>query len=479
MAPPYHYDAVVVGSGPNGLSAAITLAQEGWKVAVLEAKETWGGGMRTAEITLPGFQHDICSTTHSMAIGSLFFRNISLEKFGLKWIHSPIPVAHPLDVGQAVTLERDFRTTAQNLGPDGPAYLRMMGFLVQNWQNLLDEFFGPLPLPPKHPLLAARAAVYFLQSANGLAQRLFKTEPARALLGGLAGHAILPLTKIATAAPGLILGMMAHTCGWPIAEGGSQKLADAMVALLKNLGGEVYTQTPVRNLADIPPARAILFDVTPQQLINITGDSMPPGYRHQLARYRYGSGVFKIDYALSEPVPWLAEACHKANTIHVGGTLDEIAVSEAQMWRGEHPDRPYVLFVQSSLFDPTRAPAGKHTGWAYCHVPNGSTIDMTTQIENQIERFAPGFRDTILARVTTNTKQMEAYNPNYIGGDIIGGTQDLLQQFARPVPSLNPYKTPIKGMYLCSSSTPPGGGVHGISGYQAAQRVLSDQQTIG
>ncbi len=468
------YDAIITGSGPNGLAAAVTLARAGWRVLVLEKSDTVGGGMRTKELTLPGFRHDVCSTVMSMGRATRFFRELPLEEFGVQWIHGQAPLAHPLDGGRAVIMERDLHATADGLGADGKSYLKLMEPLVANWQALLDEFMGPFPLPPRHPFLMARAGVRFLQSAAGLARRTFRSDAAQAFLAGLAGHAILPITKPGTSASGLMLGMLAHATGWPVVAGGAQQLADGMAALFMAEGGEVETGVEVKDLKQLPPARAYLFDVTPRQLLAIAGEQLPAGYRGKLQKYRYGPGVFKIDYALSGPVPWQAPEVSKAITVHVCGSLDEIVRSEDQMWRGEHPERPYVLFVQASLYDPSRAPDGNHTGWAYCHVPNGSTVDMTNSIEKQIERFAPGFRDLILARHTLNTQDMEAYNPNYIGGDIIGGVQDLWQQFARPVPSLNPYRTPLKSVYLCSSSTPPGGGIHGMSGYQAAQAVLHD-----
>lgn len=474
MTLPAKYDAVIIGSGPNGLAAALTLAREGLQVLILEAAETIGGGMRTKELTLPGFHHDVCSTVMSMGTATRFFRSLPLEKYGVQWVYGESPLAHPLDGGRAVVMARDVDETASRLEVDASAYRALMRPLVENWQALLDEFMGPFPLPPKHPWLMARAALKFLQSAEGLARRSFKTEAARAFVGGLAGHAILPLTRPATAASGLLLGMLAHAVGWPILAGGSQKLADAMGAYLVSLGGEIQTGVLVKDFQELPPARAYLFDLTPRQLVQIAGDRLPPSYIAALNRYRYGPGVFKIDYALSGPVPWQAPEVGKAITVHVCGSLDEIVHSEAQMWRGEHSERPYVLFVQSSLYDPHRAPQGQQTGWAYCHVPPGSTVDMTGPIEAQIERFAPGFKDLVLARHCMNTQEMHAYNPNYIGGDIIGGVQDLWQQFFRPVFSLSPYRTPLKGVYLCSSSTPPGGGVHGMSGFHAARIALTD-----
>jgi phytoene dehydrogenase-like protein len=468
------YDAVVIGSGPNGLASAITLAQQGWRVLVLEAYEKYGGGMRSAELTLPGFTHDVCSSVHPLGVGSPFFRSLPLQDFDLEWVQPAAPLAHPFDGGQAVVLDRSLAVTAEQLDGDGEAYLHLMKPLVENWQGVLDDFLGPLPLPPKHPFLAARLGLHAVQPAAFLARHTFHGAHARGLFAGLAGHSILPLETPVTAGFALLIGMMAHAVGWPVARHGSQSIADALARYLQSMGGEIENNCEVRSLRDLPPARAYLFDLTPRQLLKITGEAFPASYRRKLGKFRYGSGIYKIDYALSGPVPWLARGCELAATVHLGGTLEEIAASEAQVGRGEHPAKPFVLFVQASNFDSTRAPQGKHTAWAYCHVPNGSTVDMTGPIEDQLERFAPGFRELILARYTRDTAQLEAYNANYVGGDIIGGTQDLFQQFFRPVASLNPYRTPLKGVYLCSSSTPPGGGVHGMCGYFAAQCALKD-----
>ena len=467
-----HYDAVVIGAGPNGLAAAITLARQGCQVLVLEARSTAGGGARTAELTLAGFRHDLCSAIHPLGVASPFMRSLALEQHGVEWIYPPAAVAHPFDEGPAVTFERQVAETAAQLGADGPAYSRLVSPLVANWQKLVEDLLGPLPLPPHHPLLMARFALPALFSATGLARLSFGGMRARAVFAGLAAHAMLPLEQPATAAYGLTLGMMTHAVGWPMARGGSQAIPDAMCAILSSLGGEVCTNFTVSSMADLPPARAYLFDLTPRQLVQIAGERLPAGYRHQLGRYRYGPGVIKIDYALSGPVPWKDPACGRAATVHLGGSLEEIAASERAPARGEHSSRPYVLFVQQTLFDPTRAPAGKHTAWAYCHVPAGSTVDMTPAIEAQVERFAPGFGDLVLARSTCNSAQMEAYNPNYIGGDINGGVQDLLQLYTRPAPRLSPYTTPTRDIFICSSSTPPGGGVHGMCGYHAARAAL-------
>jgi phytoene dehydrogenase-like protein len=468
----HKYDAVVVGAGPNGLAAAITLARAGCSVLVVEAKETIGGGLRSAELTLPGFKHDICSAIHPLGIGSPFFRSLPLAEHGLEWIHPAVPVAHPLDDGTAVLLDRSIDTTGAMLGRDGAAYRRLMEPFAIHWSALTDDTLGPFPLPPRHPFLMARFGLRALRSARGLAESLFKTEPARALFAGIAAHSIMPLEQPLTAAFGLVLGIAGHAVGWPLPRGGSQQIAGALGSYLASLGGEIVTGTPVESVDQLPPARAILLDVTPRQLIHLAGEQLPASYLRRLQDYRYGPGVFKVDLAIDGPIPWRAEACLGAGTIHLGGTLAEIAAGEQAVWRGEHPERPYVLLTQQSLFDDSRAPAGKHTVWAYCHVPNGSTVDMTGRIEAQIERFAPGFRDRILARSVKSTQDLEQYNANYIGGDINGGVQDLRQLFTRPTLRLVPYSTPNKKIYLCSSSTPPGGGVHGMCGYHAAQAVL-------
>jgi len=466
------YDAVVVGAGPNGLAAAITLARAGRSVLVLEARETIGGGARTAELTLPGFRHDVCSAIHPLGVASPFFRTLQLSDFGLKWIYPPAALAHPLDDGTAVLLKTSIEETAAGLGEDGRAYKGLMRPLTARWEAILGEILGPFPFPPRHPFLMARFGLSAIRPAASLARGRFRGTRARAVFAGLAGHSILPLEKVATAAFGLVLGMLAHGVGWPIPAGGSQAIAESLAAVLRSLGGEIQTGFEVRTLDEVPPARAVLCDVTPRQLVRVAGERMPPRYQRQMERFRYGPGVFKVDYALAGPVPWRAPECGAAGTVHIGGTLEEIAAAERAVWREEHPEKPYVLFAQQSLFDSSRAPAGKHTAWAYCHVPNGSTVDMAGRIEAQIERFAPGFKDLVLARHTCNTREMEAYNPNYIGGDINGGAQDLAQLFTRPAARIDPYATPMEGVYLCSSSTPPGGGVHGMCGYHAARSAL-------
>jgi phytoene dehydrogenase-like protein len=465
------YDAVVVGSGPNGLAAGITLARGGKSVLVLEAKPTIGGGTRTAQLTMPGFAHDVCSALHPLGVASPFFRDLPLAQYGLEWIYPPASLAHPLDDGSAVLVEGTLEQTAANLGPDAAAYRRLMGPLVDGWQGLLDDVLGPLRFP-SHPLLMARFGLTALLPAATLARAIFRGERARAVFAGMAAHAMLPLTSPATAAIGLILSLLSHGIGWPMARGGSQRIADALGAHLEALGGEIRTDSPVRSMRDLPQVRATLFDTSPRALVDIAGDRLPAGYRDELLRFRYGPGVFKLDFALDDPIPWRAEECLRAGTVHVGGTMEEIIEAEAAAWQGEHPERPFVILAQQSLFDATRTPEGKHTAWAYCHVPSGSTEDMTDRVEAQIERFAPGFRDRILALSTMDASQMEAYNPNYVGGDINAGVQDLRQFFTRPVVRVNPYSTPVRDLYLCSSSTPPGGGVHGMCGTYAARAAL-------
>ena len=472
MSQHHAYDAVVVGAGPNGLAAAITLARAGRSVLVQEAKDTIGGGARTKELTLPGFLHDVCSAVHPLGAASPFMRSLPLEEFGLEWVHSDAPLAHPLEGGRAVFLERSLEATADALGRDGPAYRKLYAPMVAHWQELVDEFLGPLSIPPKHPIISTPVMLRAALPARSLAQLYFSGEAARALFAGMAGHSILPLEKPITSAYGLMISMMGHVVGWPVVRGGTQRLAEAMAAYLRSLGGEIVTGQPVTSMADLPQARDVLFDLTPRQILEIVGERLPAGYRRGLERYRYGPGIFKVDFALDGPIPWQAPEVARAATVHLGGTLEEIAASESAIWRGEHIQRPYVLVAQQSLFDCSRAPEGQQAVWAYCHVPKGSTVDMTDRIEAQIERFAPGFRDRILAKHTMNTVEVEAYNPNYIGGDIIGGVADIWQLFTRPVLSLNPYAMPLKGMYICSSSTPPGAGVHGMCGYYAAQAVL-------
>ena len=466
------YDAVVVGAGPNGLAAAIVLARLGYRVLVIEAKETAGGGVRSAELTLPGFVHDVCSAIYPLGAGSPLFRTFPLADFGLQWIQPPAPLAHPLDDGTAVLLERSLEATAAGLGADGQAYQRLMAPLVKDAGDVLRFVLGPFRLP-RRPLVLARFALKALRSATGLATRHFTGERARALVAGLAAHSMLPLERLPAAAFGLVLAMLAHTVGWPLPRGGAQRYADALVGYLQELGGALVTGSGVRSLRDVPNTRAVLFDLTPRPLLQLAGERFPEQYRRRLASYRYGPGVFKVDWALAGPIPWRARECARAATVHLGGTLNEIADAEREVAMGRHPERPFVILTQPSLFDRSRAPHGMHTAWAYCHVPNGSSLDMTAAIEAQVERFAPGFRALILARRASGPAELEQDNPNYVGGDINGGIQDLRQLFTRPAPRLNPYTTPDPCLYICSSATPPGGGVHGMCGYWAARAVLA------
>lgn len=463
-------DAIVVGSGPNGMAAAIRLAGAGRSVTVVEAQDTIGGGARSMELTLPGFVHDFGAAILPLGAASPFFRGLPLTEHGVQWIHPDAPLAHPLDDGTAAVLYRSLDRTAEALGGDGDAYRKVMGPFARDWEKLTDDLLAPLR-PPRHPLLMARFGLYGLRSARSLAGQ-FKGQAARALIGGLAAHSFLPLDRRPSAAFALTLGMLGHGVGWPFPRGGTQCFTDALASYFRSLGGEIVPGSQVKAMGDLPAVHATLFDVTPRQILDIAGDAFPSLYRRQLQRYRYGPGVFKLDYALDGPVPWTAKECELAGTVHVAGTFEEVAASEAAVWRGEAPEKPFVLLAQQSLFDPTRAPEGKQTVWAYCHVPNGCTEDMTERIEAQIERFAPGFRDRILARNLLGPAALECHDANLVGGDINGGVQDLWQQYTRPVIRPVPYVTPQRGLYLCSSSTPPGGGVHGMCGYFAAEAAL-------
>jgi len=467
------YDAVVVGAGPNGLAAAIELARNGRSVAVLEANDRVGGGARSGELTIPGFVHDLGSAIHPLGFASPFFRSLPLGEHGLEWVHPAAPLAHPFDDGTATVLEYSVEETAGALGVDADAYHRLMRDVAEDVDRIAASFLGR-PQVPRHPLALVATGLHAMGSARGLAESLFTGEKARGLFAGNAAHSFLPLERRPTAMFGFVNGVLGHArgYGWPFPKGGSQKIADALASYLLSLGGEISTGVRVTNVDEVPRTRAVLFDVTPRQLLDIAGEHFTEDYNGALKRYRYGPGVFKVDFALDGPIPWKDEACLRAGTIHLGGTLEEIATGEAAIWRGEHPERPFVLLAQQSLFDPTRAPDGKHTVWAYCHVPNGSEADMTGRIETQIERFAPGFKDRILAKSAMDCTDLERTDANLVGGDITGGAMDLRGLLARPTLRINPYSTPAKGLYLCSASTPPGAGVHGMCGYLAARAAL-------
>jgi phytoene dehydrogenase-like protein len=472
------FDAIVVGGGPNGLAAAVTLAQAGWSVEIREAADMIGGGARTEALTLPGFRHDICSAVHPTGAMSPFFRSLDLGAHGLEWVHAPLPLAHPLDDRTAAVLDRSIDATAHGLGEDGRAYTSVYAPLVARWEDLMDEILQPIRVPGR-PLLMARFGFSALRSADRFARASYRSEKARALFAGIAAHGVVPLEHAATASFGLVLSIGAHAVGWPAARGGSQAIADALASRLVSLGGSITTGAPVSTLDELSHTRVVLLDLTPRQVVRIAGHRLPERYRRSLEAYAYGPGVFKVDWALSGPVPWAAEACHLAMTVHLGGTLDEIAQAEREVWTGRVAQRPFVLFAQPSLFDETRAPAGQHTAWAYCHVPHGSTHDMTDSIETQVERFAPGFRARIIATNAMGPAALEGRNANLIGGDITGGAPTLRQTIFRPALRYEPYRTPVRGVYLCSSSTPPGAGVHGMCGYNAALRALRDAQKRG
>lgn len=466
------FDAIVVGSGPNGLAAAIALQQAGLSVLIIEAKDVIGGGLRSAELTLPGFVHDVCSAIHPLAVSSPFFNTLPLKEHGLEYVYPGVAAAHPFDDGTSAALYNDLAVTAKSLGEDEEAYLKLIGPLVNDWPDIASDILGPLRFP-KHPVAMIKFGLNSFTSSTCLAKR-FKTQKARALWAGIAAHSMQPLTHAATSAVALVLIAAAHGHGWPVAAGGSQQIANALTSYFLSLGGKIETGYYVKSLDQLPSSRAILMDVTPRQLLQIAGHKFSSLYQWQLERYRYGMGVFKIDWALDGPIPFTSKEARAAGTVHIGNTLEEIEDSEQMTSDGKHPAKPFVLLAQQSLFDTSRAPSGKHAAWAYCHVPNGSKVDMADAIEKQVERFAPGFRDRILAKHTMKTAEMEEYNPNYIGGDINGGALDLGQLFTRPALRSSPYRTSLKGIYICSSSTPPGGGVHGMCGYHAAKRALKD-----
>jgi phytoene dehydrogenase-like protein len=468
------YDAVVVGAGPNGLSAAVVLAREGLAVLVVEAAREVGGACRSGGLTRPGFVHDVGASILPLAAASPLFERLPLERHGLRWVHPAIPVAHPLGGGRAVAAYRSLGTTARRLGRDRSAYEALLEPLVEGWPVILGEVMRPLVRFPRHPVAMARFGTRALLPASTLARWTFSTEEARALFGGIAAHATVPLSSPGSSALGLMLLMAAHGRGWPFPRGGSSALTDALAGYLRELGGEIVTGWRVRSLEELPPARAVVLGLTPRQILALAGPHLPRIYRARLSRYRYGGAAFKVDYALREPIPWTAEACRRAGTVHVTGPLAELEAAEAAVARGRVPERPFILLAQHSLFDPSRAPGDRHTAWLYCHVPHGSTVDMTGRIERQIERYAPGFREIVLERRIRSPFALEAANPNLVGGDINGGANTLPQLVARPVLSRRPHRLPFHGLYQCSSATPPGGGVHGMCGFHAARAVLED-----
>ncbi|HEV2395426.1 MAG TPA: NAD(P)/FAD-dependent oxidoreductase [Candidatus Sulfotelmatobacter sp.] len=462
--------ACVVGSGPNGLSAAIVLAQAGLQVEVFEAENIPGGGVRSMELTLPGFIHDFGSAVYPLGAGSPFFSSLPLHEHGLEWVHSPAPLAHPLDDGTAVLLERELQAEAAELASDGDAWRILLQSYVTHWDKFAPQVLGPLLKIPRHPWLMARFGMSALLPAQIIAER-FQSERTRALFAGLAAHSFLSLDESLSGAFGLLMAIPAHAVGWPIARGGSQSFTTALCSYLATLGGKVMTSSRVESLDALAGYDLILCDLTPRQLLAISGRKLSETYQRQLEKFRYGPGVFKVDFALNAPIPWKAPQCARAATVHLGGSFEEIAAAEKAVRSDHHPERPFVLLAQPTLFDPSRAPAGKHTAWAYCHVPNGSTLDMLPRIENQIERFAPGFRDTVLARHVLSPSCLERMDSNLVGGDISGGVIDLRQMLFRPTRKL--YSTSAPNIYLCSSSTPPGGGVHGMCGYHAAKAALA------
>jgi len=466
------YDAIVVGSGPNGLAAAITLAKARLSVLLIEGQNTVGGGVRSEELTLPGFLHDTCSAIYPLALASPFFQSVDLGKYGLEFIQPGLPLAHPLEDGDGAFLSQSLEVTTKGLGSDGERYRQLMRAWVEDSALLMSEVLKPLLHLPAHPVLLSRFGLLALQSAQGYCRRHFEQPATRALFAGMAAHSFLSLRQPASAAIGLVLNILAHAVGWPLPRGGAGQVSAALSRCFQALGGTLQLNHFVRRLDELPPATAILLDVSPRQLLAIAGPRLPKRYGAALTRFQHGPGVFKMDYALSSPVPWSNPACQQAGTVHVGGTLEEIAGAEDEVARGVHPEKPFVLVTQPSRFDASRAPAGKHIAWAYCHVPAGSAFNMASRIEAQIERFAPGFRDCILARSAKTCPDLERLNPNLVGGDINGGRADLKQLLMRPVLSPVPYKTPLKGVYLCSASTPPGGGVHGMCGYNAARHAL-------
>ena len=471
------YDAIIVGSGPNGFAAAITLQQAGLSVLIIEEKDVLGGGVRSAELTLPGFIHDVCSAVYPLGENSPVFKSLHLEDFGLEYLQPEFAVAHPFDDGSALAIQKSIENTAAQLGKDAGNYKKIYSPLVKDWPSIHSAFVGPLHLSA-YSKTKAKFASYAITSGTYFAKHQFETNEAQSLFAGMAAHSMLPLNKLTSSSIGIVLNTVAHINGWPLPKGGAQQITNSLAACFKNLGGEIQTGNRVTSFQQLPTSKIVLLDVTPKQLLSIAGDQFSSLYKWQLRKYKYGSGIFKIDWALNQPVPFTNDKCRKATTIHIGGSLGEIYNSEEIISKNKIAEKPFVLFVQPGVVDTSRAPEGKQTAWAYCHVPNGSTIDMTEVIEKQVERFAPGFRDCILARHVMNTHEVEAYNSNYIGGDINGGAATITQLFTRPALRLSPYRTSAKGIYVCSSSTPPGGGVHGICGYYAARRALKDMFDI-
>ena len=463
--------ANVIGAGPNGLAAAVVLAQAGYSVDVYEAEAQPGGGSRTMELTLPGFLHDFGSAVHPMAAASPFFRELPLDGNGVEWVHGDAPMAHPLDDGTAVTLERDLEKQVRALGEDGSRWRELVGPIVEQWDRFAEDGLAPPLRLPCHPWLMGRFGLRGVLPAERMA-RTFRSGRTRALFGGLAGHSFLSFDMWLSSAVGLILGATAHVVGWPVPRGGAQKIPDALMSVLERNGGRVHVSRRVESLGELPEAEITVCDVTPAQLLKIAGERLGPAYRRTLQDFRYGPGAFKVDFALSEPIPWRAAECRMAITVHVGGSFEDIAASEWDAAHGRLAERPFVLLAQPTLFDQSRAPAGKHVAWAYCHLPNGSTADRTDAIERQIERFAPGFRDCVLARNAFSPARLEGMDANLVGGDVNGGLLDVRQFLVRP--SVRNYRTGTRGLYLCSASTPPGGGVHGMCGFHAAQAVLED-----
>ena len=466
-----NHEAVVVGSGPNGLSAAVVLAESGYDVAVLEAKATIGGGTRTEELTLPGFHHDVCSAFHPLGAVSEAFTTWPLAEHGLEWIHPEVQLAHPLDDGSAGALFQSMVTTTGHLGGDGKRWQRLVGPIVDRWDDIAPHIMGPLITMSRHPGAAFAIRNGLLPAA--VVARRFRSQQAKALFGGIAAHSMMPMTSLMTASPGIVLGALAHVGGWPLARGGSAAITSALASYLTSLGGTIFTDHPVRTPGDLPTSRVVLFDTTPSTLAEVYGAAVPGSMKRWISRYRYGVGSYKVDFALDGPIPWTAAECRRAGTVHVGGTFSELAAAEATVAAGANPDKPFVLVGQQSLFDDSRAPVGRHTAWAYTHVPNGFCGSVAAQIESQIERFAPGFRDLVLARNLMGTHDLESHNPNYRGGDIAAGATSFRQMIARPRFSANPYRTAIPGVYLCSASTPPGPGVHGLCGLHAANAAIA------